>query len=44
MDTQSLALLALFFAILLALSWPLGILLARVAEGGRVRGFGWPAP
>ena len=41
MDTQSLALLALFFAILLALSWPLGILLARVAEGGRVRGFGW---
>jgi K+-transporting ATPase ATPase A chain len=41
MDMQSLALLALFFAILLALSWPLGILLARVAEGGRVRGFGW---
>ncbi|WP_440963919.1 potassium-transporting ATPase subunit KdpA [Massilia sp. GER05] len=41
MDTQSLALLALFFAILLALSWPLGILFARVAEGGRVRGFGW---
>ncbi|KGF78300.1 ATPase [Massilia sp. JS1662] len=41
MDMQSLALLTLFFAILLALSWPLGILLARVAEGGRVRGFGW---
>jgi K+-transporting ATPase ATPase A chain len=41
MDMQSLALLALFFATLLALSWPLGILLARVAEGGRVRGFGW---
>jgi len=34
-------LLALFLMILLALSWPLGILLARVAEGGRVRGFGW---
>jgi K+-transporting ATPase ATPase A chain len=41
MDIRSLALPALFFAILLALSWPLGILLARVAEGGRVRGLGW---
>ncbi|THC43211.1 potassium-transporting ATPase subunit KdpA [Massilia sp. Mn16-1_5] len=41
MDIQSLALPALFLAILLASSWPLGILLARVAEGGRVRGFGW---
>ena len=41
METHSLALPALFFAILLAVSWPLGILLARVAEGGRVRGFGW---
>ncbi|KQV45122.1 potassium-transporting ATPase subunit KdpA [Massilia sp. Root335] len=41
MDMHSLALPALFFAILLATSWPLGILLARVAEGGRVRGFGW---
>jgi K+-transporting ATPase ATPase A chain len=38
---RSLALPALFFALLLATSWPLGILLARVAEGGRVRGFGW---
>jgi K+-transporting ATPase ATPase A chain len=41
MDIRSLALPALFFAILLALSWPLGILLAEVAKGGRVRGFGW---
>jgi K+-transporting ATPase ATPase A chain len=41
MDMQSLALLALFFAILLALAWPLGIQLARVAEGGRVPGLGW---
>ena len=41
MDIHSLALPALFFAILLAMAWPLGILLARVAEGGRVRGFGW---
>jgi K+-transporting ATPase ATPase A chain len=41
MDLRSIALAALFFAILLALSWPLGILLARVAGGGAVRGFGW---
>jgi K+-transporting ATPase ATPase A chain len=41
MAIHSLALPALFFVVLLALSWPLGILLARVAEGGRVRGFGW---
>ncbi|MBW8898717.1 MAG: potassium-transporting ATPase subunit KdpA [Massilia sp.] len=41
MDMHSLALPALFFVILLAASWPLGILLARVAEGGRVRRFGW---
>ncbi|MGO4477445.1 potassium-transporting ATPase subunit KdpA [Massilia sp. 2TAF26] len=41
MDIHSLALLASFLLILLGMSWPLGILLARVAEGGRVRGFGW---
>jgi K+-transporting ATPase ATPase A chain len=41
MNSQSLALLALFLALVLALSWPLGILLARVAEGGPVRGLGW---
>ena len=41
MDMHSLALLALFLVVLLAMSWPLGILLARVAEGGRVPGFGW---
>ncbi|NIA57279.1 potassium-transporting ATPase subunit KdpA [Massilia sp. TW-1] len=41
MDMHMLALPALFFVLLLAASWPLGILLARVAEGGRVRGFGW---
>ena len=41
MDAHSLGLPALFFVILLAASWPLGILLARVADGGRVRGFGW---
>lgn len=41
MDMRTLALLALFLALVLALAWPLGILLARVAEGGRVRGLGW---
>jgi potassium-transporting ATPase potassium-binding subunit len=41
MTIHSLALPAAFLLILLAMSWPLGILLARVAEGGRVRGFGW---
>jgi K+-transporting ATPase ATPase A chain len=41
MNIHSLALVALFFALLLATSWPLGMLLARVAEGGRVRGLGW---
>jgi len=41
MNIHSLALPALFFVLLLVLSWPLGILLARVAEGGRVRGLGW---
>jgi K+-transporting ATPase ATPase A chain len=40
MDMRSLALPALFFALLLALSWPLGILLARVAEGGPMPGLG----
>jgi K+-transporting ATPase ATPase A chain len=43
MTTQSLLLLALFLAVLLALSYPLGILLARVGNGGAVPGFGWAA-
>lgn len=41
MTIQSIALLALFLLVLLALSWPLGALLARVADGGTIRGFGW---
>jgi K+-transporting ATPase ATPase A chain len=41
MDIQSFALLALLLVVLLALSWPLGRLLARVADAGRVPGFGW---
>ncbi|MDL2355578.1 MAG: potassium-transporting ATPase subunit KdpA [Pseudomonadota bacterium] len=43
MTTQSLLLLAAFLAVLLALAWPLGILLARVGDGGTVPGFGWAA-
>ena len=41
MTTQSLLLLAAFLAVLLALAWPLGILLARVGDGGAVPGFAW---
>lgn len=41
MDMRSLALVALFLVLLLAMAWPAGTLLARVAEGGRVPGFGW---
>ncbi|NHZ81768.1 potassium-transporting ATPase subunit KdpA [Massilia sp. CCM 8695] len=44
MTTQSMALLGAFLAVLLALAWPLGRLLARVAAGGAVPGFGWLAP
>jgi len=45
MDIRSLAspipLMAAFFLVLLLLAWPLGRLLARVAERGRVRGLEW---
>jgi K+-transporting ATPase ATPase A chain len=41
MTIQSFALLALFLVVLLALSWPLGRLLARVAGDGSIPGFGW---
>lgn len=41
MTTQSFLLLAAFLAVLLALAWPLGILLARVGDGGALPGFGW---
>lgn len=44
MSMQSMALLGAFLAVLLALAWPLGRLLARVGEGGPVPGFGWLAP
>ena len=41
MTNQSVLLLAAFLAVVLALAWPLGILLARVGEGGAVPGFAW---
>ncbi|MBV6320229.1 potassium-transporting ATPase subunit KdpA [Duganella violaceipulchra] len=45
MTTQSIILLVVFLAALLALSYPLGILLARVGDGGAavspMRGLGW---
>jgi K+-transporting ATPase ATPase A chain len=41
MTTQSVLLLAAFLVVLLVLSYPLGILLARVGDGSKVPGFGW---
>jgi K+-transporting ATPase ATPase A chain len=41
MNTQAILLLTVFLAVLLAMAWPLGVLLARVGDGGAVRGMGW---
>ena len=41
MPMQSFALLGAFLAVLLVLAWPLGIVLARVGDGGAVPGMGW---
>jgi K+-transporting ATPase ATPase A chain len=41
MTTQSLILLVLFLVVLLALAYPLGIVLARVGDGGKVPGLSW---
>ncbi|WP_332877789.1 potassium-transporting ATPase subunit KdpA [Massilia sp. S19_KUP03_FR1] len=41
MTTQSFVLLAVFLVVLLALSYPLGILLTRVGNGTAVPGLGW---
>jgi len=43
MSMQSLALLALFLVVLLALAWPMGRILARVGDGGPVPGMHWLA-
>jgi len=41
MSTQSFMLLAVFLLVLLSAAWPVGLLLARVADGRRVLGLGW---
>jgi len=41
MTTQSILLLVAFLAVLLALAWPLGVVLARVGDGTAVPGMGW---
>jgi K+-transporting ATPase ATPase A chain len=41
MTLQSLALLGAFLAVLFALAWPLGLVLARVGGGGPVPGLAW---
>ena len=43
MTTQFFLLLAVFLLVLVAAAWPLGGLLARVADGGKVPGLGWLA-
>ncbi|KQQ47368.1 ATPase [Duganella sp. Leaf126] len=43
MTTESILLLVVFLAVLLALAWPLGVVLARVGDGSRVPGLGWLA-
>ncbi|GJI88631.1 MULTISPECIES: potassium-transporting ATPase subunit KdpA [Duganella] len=41
MTMQSILLLVAFLAALLALAWPLGILLTRVGDGSAIPGMGW---
>ena len=43
MTTEFIVLLAAFLLVLLALAWPLGRLMARVAADGKVPGLGWAA-
>ncbi|MBY0237695.1 MAG: potassium-transporting ATPase subunit KdpA [Burkholderiaceae bacterium] len=43
MTTQSFLLLATFLAVLLVMAWPVGMLLARVADGRAIPGLGWLA-
>ena len=44
MTMQSALLLGAFLLVLLALAWPLGLVLARVGNGGAVPGLHWLAP
>jgi K+-transporting ATPase ATPase A chain len=41
MTTQSILLLVAFLVVLLALAYPMGIFLAAVGSGARIRGLGW---
>lgn len=41
MSAQSLNLIILFLAVLLALAWPMGIYLTKVGDGSPIRGMGW---
>lgn len=41
MTIQSMALLGAFLVVLLAMAWPLGVMLARVGDGGTVPGMRW---
>ncbi|MCU6433530.1 potassium-transporting ATPase subunit KdpA [Undibacterium sp. Jales W-56] len=41
MTTQAIVLLLVFFALLLAMAYPLGHFIARLAAAGRVPGWGW---
>jgi K+-transporting ATPase ATPase A chain len=43
MTTEFIVLLAVFLLVLLALAWPLGRFMARVAADGKVPGLGWAA-
>ena len=43
MTTQSLILLLVYLAALLALAYPMGIYLAKVGDGTPIRGWGWMA-
>jgi K+-transporting ATPase ATPase A chain len=43
MTNQSIVLLLTFLAVLLALSYPLGVFLAKVGDGSTIRGLGWLA-
>ncbi|WP_137175108.1 potassium-transporting ATPase subunit KdpA [Massilia sp. HP4] len=43
MTAEFIVLLAVFLLVLMALAWPLGRFIARVASAGTVPGFGWAA-
>jgi len=43
MTAQSIIMLVVFLVVLLALAWPLGILLTRIGDGGAIPGMGWMA-